>query len=61
MIGLLLGLGVVIVAAIGWFAAGGHRRGRRFVVVPPSERVKPDPPHRLAIHHFASGVLPPWR
>jgi hypothetical protein len=61
MIGLLLALGVVIVGAIGLFAAGARLHGRRFVVVPPSERVKPDQPHHQAIHHFASGVLPPWR
>ncbi len=61
MIGLLLALGVVIVGAIGLFAAGARLSGRRFVVIPPSDKVKPDQPHRQAIHHFASGVLPPWR
>lgn len=61
MIGLLLALGVVIVGAIGLFAAGARLRGRRFVVILPSGKAKPDQPHRQAIHHFASGVLPPWR
>lgn len=61
MIGLLLALGVVTVAAIGLFAAGARLRGRRFVVILPSDKVKPDQPHRQAVHHFASGVLPPWR
>ena len=61
MIGLLLGLGVAIVGAAGLFAAGAHLRGRRFAIVPPSDKIKPDQPHRQAIHHFASGVLPPWR
>jgi hypothetical protein len=61
MIGRLLALGVVVVGAIGVFAAGVSWRGRRFAIIPPSERVKPDQPHRQAIHHFASGVLPPWR
>jgi hypothetical protein len=61
MIGWLLALSVVVVGAIGVFAVGGGLRGRRFVITPPSERVKPDQPHRQAIHHFASGVLPPWR
>jgi hypothetical protein len=61
MIGLLLALGVAIVGAIGLFAAGARLRGRRFVMVPPSDRIKPDQSYRQAIHHFASGVLPPWR
>ena len=61
MIGWLLALAVGAVGAIGLFAAGGRLSGRRFVVTPPGERVKPDLPHRQAIHHFASGVLPPWR
>ncbi len=59
MIGLLLALGVVIVGAIGLCAAGA--RGRRFVIVPPTDKVRPDQPHRQAINHFASGMLPPWR
>jgi len=40
---------------------GARLRGRRFVVILPSDKVKPDQPHRQAVHHFASGVLPPWR
>ena len=61
MIGWLLALGVVFIGAVCVFALGGRIAGRRFVVIPPSPRAKPDPAHKQAIHHFASGVLPPWR
>ena len=54
-------LPLIVVAALAAIAITGRWRGRRFVIIPPSERVKPDQPHRQAIHHFASGVLPPWR
>jgi hypothetical protein len=61
VIGWLLTFGVAVLAAICAFALGGRLRGRRFVILPPSDHAKPDPAHRQAIHHFASGVLPPWR
>jgi hypothetical protein len=61
VIGLLLLLGVVVVGAVCLFAVGGRLRGRHLVMIPPSRLAKPDQPHRQAIHHFASGVLPPWR
>jgi len=57
----LLVLGVAVIAAICVFAIGGRLRGRRFVMIPPSRHAKPEPPHRQAIYHFTSGVLPPWR
>jgi len=58
---LLFLLPLLVMAALAAAAILGRRRGRRFVVIPPSGRVKPDQAHRQAIHHFASGVLPPWR
>jgi hypothetical protein len=54
-------LGLAVIAAVCVFALGGRLSGRRFVVLPPSRLTRPDPAHRQAIHHFASGVLPPWR
>jgi hypothetical protein len=54
-------LPLIVVAALVGMAIMGRWRGRRFVFIPPSARSKPDQPHRQAIHHFASGVLPPWR
>lgn len=54
-------LPLLAAAALAAIAITGRWRGRRFVVIPPSGRAKPDEPHRQAIHHFASGVLPPWR
>jgi hypothetical protein len=59
--GLLTILPLIVVAALAAIAITARWRGRRFVVIPPSGRIKPDQPHRQAIHHFASGVLPPWR
>ena len=61
MIGWLLGLGLVVIGAVCMLAVGGQLRGRRLVIIPPSRHVMPEPPHRQAINHFASGVLPPWR
>ena len=61
MIGWLLACGLAFIAAISVFALGGRLRGRRFVVILPNRQAEPDPAHRQAIHHFASGVLPPWR
>jgi hypothetical protein len=58
---LLMLLPLVALAALAAVAIAGRWRGRRFVVIPPSDKLKPDPAHRQAIHHFASGVLPPWR
>jgi len=61
MISVLLALGVAVIGAIGLFAAGTRRRGRQFVMIPPSAATQSDRPYRQAIYHFASGVLPPWR
>jgi len=61
VIGWLLALGLVVIGAVCVFALGGRISGRRFVMIPPSRHAKPEQPHRQAIHHFASGVLPPWR
>ena len=55
MIAVLLLLGLAIVGAVCFFGLGGRLpvvRGRTPL---------PEQPHRQAIHHFASGVLPPWR
>jgi hypothetical protein len=58
---LLTLLPLLAIAALAAMAIAGRWRGRRFVVIPRSAPTKPDRPHRQAIHHFASGVLPPWR
>ena len=52
---------LVALVALAAAAILGRLRGRRFVFIPPSRRDQPDQPHRQAIQHFASGVLPPWR
>jgi hypothetical protein len=56
MIGLLLLLGLIVIGAICVLASrgGGFAPG-------PSRPASQEPSHRQAIHHFASGVLPPWR
>jgi hypothetical protein len=54
-------LSLIVVVALAAAATRGWAAGRRFVVIPPSRHAKQDQPHRQAIHHFASGVLPPWR
>ena len=57
MIGLLLMAGLTAVGVIGIAALRG---GRPFAAT-RSGPAQPEPPHRQAIQHFASGVLPPWR
>jgi hypothetical protein len=61
MISWLLLLGLVLVLGIAATALGVRRSGRRLVMIPPDAPPRPERPHRQAIHHFASGALPPWR
>jgi hypothetical protein len=61
VIGWLLVFGLIVIGVGCVFALGGHIRGRSLVMIPPSRHAAAEPQHRQAIHHFASGVLPPWR
>jgi hypothetical protein len=56
MICFLLLLGLIVIGAICVLASrgGGLAPG-------PGRPASPEPSHRQATHHFASGVLPPWR
>ena len=49
-----IALAVAIVIAYRW-------RGWLMIAAPQPGRQKAEQPHRQAIHHFASGALPPWR
>ncbi|HYM72220.1 MAG TPA: hypothetical protein VET89_04515 [Stellaceae bacterium] len=60
MIVWLLLLGIAFIAVMCGLALRGPGGGGRFCIVPPGRKGRPDPAHRQAIHHFASGVLPPW-
>jgi hypothetical protein len=52
---LLAGLAVVGIVCV--CALGSPARGR-YAAGSPTRR---EQPHRQAIHHFASGAVPPWR
>jgi len=56
---------VAMLAAIAVVAAamGARRRRKRrpLMILPPARAwPKSDPLHRQAVHHFASGAMPPW-